>query len=546
MPGHTHLRELGSGGSGRVMLARRDADGVEVAIKYLSPQLLADADFAARFREEARLISMLGGPHIARLLDYVEGDGGAAIVMEPVDGVTLRRMIRERGATGPQAALVVLKGALLGLAAAHEAGVVHRDFKPENVLVTVAGDSKLVDFGIAVPAGAPEAVAGSPPYMAPELWEQAPASAATDVYAATIVFFECLTGRRPFDASDTAVLAHLHQSEPPPVDEAAEAVRGLLRHGLAKDPADRPPSAAAFLVELEETARDAYGPEWEREGRFGLGGLAALLIGFGVHAPPQLAAGSSLARTLLGTTGKAVIAGTLATVTVTGIIAGMAVLNGAQREATPPLAAPRTPAATSVASPPSALPEPSARESSPAEPPPLERWPSAEASLPIAVLPPPARPTAAEPSRPEPTRPEPSRPEPSAPETRKPREPQEPTPPPQQPEPQEPPQPQEPQPEEPRPTVTRPPAEPERPPERPPAEEREPRRHPNLRIEISASIRLPLLNGKKSPLLDSDLFLDLTTNLLGACVIPGSVLLGRGWARRRARNVRRTGRTGTD
>ncbi|PZG25777.1 serine/threonine protein kinase, partial [Spongiactinospora gelatinilytica] len=357
VPGHTHLRQLGSGGSGRVVLARRDADGAEVAIKYLSPQLLAEPSFAGRFREEARLISMLGGPHIARLLDYVEGDRGAAIVMEPVDGVTLRRMIRERGATGPQAALVVLKGALLGLAAAHEAGVVHRDFKPENVIVTVAGDSKLVDFGIAAPAGEPGAGAGSPPYMAPELWEQAPASAATDVYAATVVFFECLTGRRPFDASDAAVLAHLHQSEPPPVEQADEPVRGLLRHGLAKDPADRPPSAAAFLVELEETAGDAYGPEWEREGRFGLGGLAALLIGFGVHAPPQLTAGSSLARTLLGTTGKAIIAGTLATATVTGIIAGVAVLNGSQREAPPPLAAPRTPAATSVASPPPARPE---------------------------------------------------------------------------------------------------------------------------------------------------------------------------------------------
>ncbi|MDF5752259.1 serine/threonine protein kinase [Spongiactinospora sp. TRM90649] len=547
VPGHTHLRELGSGASGRVVLARYDADGTHVAVKYLSGDLLADPRFVARFREEARFIATLGGPHIARLLDYVETPDGAAIVMELVDGVTLRRLIRERGATGPQAALAVLKGALLGLAAAHEAGVVHRDFKPENVLVTVDGGSRLVDFGIAVPSGDAAGVAGSPPYMAPELWRNDPASPATDVYAATAVFFECLSGTRPFDG-DITVLAHRHAHSPPPVERVEEPLRELVGHGLAKDPADRPPSAAAFLVELEETARAAYGDDWEREGRLGLGGLAAALVGFGVHAPPELTMSTSLARTMLRPVlrPKAVIAGTLAIAAVTGAVATVAVVNSEDPAPTPVLAAPRTPAATSVATadPPRAKPSPGLPTRS--ERPRVES--SSVATLPIAVLPPQeeARTRAPVP------RPSASRPD----ETRRPRVPA-PTvsrPPRSQP-PEEPrPQPQNPGPTQtfrPQPSIQQPPPDvPERPrpappraePIRPPEPERpQPIRPPLLRIEISASIGLPVFKPKKIPLLDGNLLRDLTTNLLGMAVIPGSVLLGRGWARRRARNLRRTG-----
>ncbi|HEX4817438.1 MAG TPA: protein kinase [Nonomuraea sp.] len=278
VPGYTEVRELGSGAAGRVVLATRDHDGAAVAIKYLSDELRSDMGFVARFRHEARLLATLQSAHHARLIDYVESRQGAAIVMELVNGVSLRAIIKSEGPTGPEAALTVLKGSLLGLASAHAIGVVHRDFKPENVMVEDDGASKLVDFGIAVRAGEEAGAAGTPPYMAPEQWAGAPAAPATDVYAATAVFFECLTGTRPYRASTLAALAHQHQSAPIPVEEVPPALRGLVERGLAKNPAERPPTAEAFLTELEAVAAEGYGPDWEERGRRRLAALAGLLV----------------------------------------------------------------------------------------------------------------------------------------------------------------------------------------------------------------------------------------------------------------------------
>ncbi|MFB9201023.1 protein kinase [Nonomuraea spiralis] len=278
VPGYTEVRELGSGAAGRVVLATRDHDGVEVAIKYLNDELRSDMGFVARFRHEARLIGTLQSSHHARLIDYVESGQGAAIVMELVNGVSLREILRSEGPTGAEAALVVLKGSLQGLAAAHSIGVVHRDFKPENVMVQGDGVSKLVDFGIAVRAGEGVSAAGTPPYMAPEQWAGGPAGPTTDVYAATVVFFECLTGTRPYRAPNIAALARQHQSAPPPVEEVPQALQGLVERGLAKQPDERPPSAEAFLTELEAIAAEAYGADWEERGRRRLAALAGLLI----------------------------------------------------------------------------------------------------------------------------------------------------------------------------------------------------------------------------------------------------------------------------
>ncbi|MEU6536991.1 serine/threonine-protein kinase [Streptomyces sp. NPDC047000] len=278
VPGYTESSELGAGASGRVVLAVHQETGVPVAVKYLSESLLARPGFVTGFRAEARLLGGLESPYVAGLYEYVESPDGAAIVMELVDGVSLRTLLTRQGPLEPEAALVVLKGSLLGLADAHRVGVVHRDYKPENVLVVPDGSSKLVDFGIAVDSGTQVGIAGTPSYMAPEQWTGAPASPAADVYAATATFFECLTGHRPYTGDNLAELALRHVDAPVPVGEVPEPVRDLVLRGLAKDPARRPGHAELFVAELEAVAGAAYGPGWEERGRSRLAALVALLL----------------------------------------------------------------------------------------------------------------------------------------------------------------------------------------------------------------------------------------------------------------------------
>ncbi|MFF5445764.1 serine/threonine-protein kinase [Streptomyces sp. NPDC012888] len=300
VPGYRETRELGSGGSGRVVLAVHEATGTPVAVKYLSARFLADPAFLSEFRAEARLLGGLRSPYVVGFYEYVEAPGGAAIVMELVDGVALRALLGPDGRTEPEAALALLKGSLLGLAAAHRAGVVHRDYKPENVLVAADGSSKLVDFGIAAGRGSTPGVAGTPAYMAPEQWQGGPASPAADVYAATAVFFECLTGRKPYTGQNFAELALQHVEAPVPDAEAPEPVRPLLRRGLAKRPEQRPEDAEAFVAELEALARGAYGDDWEERGQRKLAALAALLpLLFPAAAEPAVGT-TALADTSLG------------------------------------------------------------------------------------------------------------------------------------------------------------------------------------------------------------------------------------------------------
>jgi len=279
VPGYIEERQLGKGTSGRVVAAVNEATGKRVAIKYLSSALVGNPTFMWQFRAEAAVTRSLDVPQIVRVFDYVEEPGrGAAIVMELVKGVSLHEMIGQSGPTGPEAALAVLKGSLLGLAAAHAAGIVHRDYKPENVLVDAEGNSKLTDFGVAVQAGKKLPSAGTPLYMAPEQWNGAPSSPATDIYAATAVFFECLTGKVPFSGR-LPRLRQQHETAAVPLDQIPEpALRSLIVRGMAKDPADRPADAIAFAGELETAATAAYGADWEARGRAHLaGGVAALL-----------------------------------------------------------------------------------------------------------------------------------------------------------------------------------------------------------------------------------------------------------------------------
>ena len=299
VPGYTGLKALGSGGFGDVVLARHDESGTEVAIKYLRRDLLADTRFAEMFRGEAAVLASMDDPHVVRLYEYVESPSGAAIVMELVDGVSLRQILARQGGTTPEAALVVLQGSLLGLAAAHARGVVHRDYKPDNVLVDADGASKLTDFGIAARAGDRSARGGTLAYAPPEQFAGEPASPAGDVYAATATFFECLTGRPPFRGDTAAALMYQHMSEPVPVDAVPEPVRPLVAAGMAKQPGDRPADAATFVAVLSTVAAEAYGPRWHERGRSHLAEAALLLAALWPSGGQAAVQGTTVEKILL-------------------------------------------------------------------------------------------------------------------------------------------------------------------------------------------------------------------------------------------------------
>ena len=304
VPGYTELRELGAGATGRVLLARHDDTQTLVAIKHLSAELASDPAFLERFRAEALVLEELRHPNIVGVYEYMERDGEAVLVMELVDGVPLRAMVEKGGAEHPEAALLVLRGSLLGLERAHAAGVVHRDYKPENVLVDREGTSKLLDFGIAVRVGESGWRAGTPHYMAPEQWTTGAVTPRTDVYAATAVFYECLLGQPPYQADDLTRLRAQHENAPIPADSAPAPVRRLLRRGLAKQPEERYESSAAFLADLEDAAQSGYGADWaERGGKLLVAsvlGLAALLPLTAGGAATAAAGGTTTSVTNLG------------------------------------------------------------------------------------------------------------------------------------------------------------------------------------------------------------------------------------------------------
>ncbi|WP_242884450.1 serine/threonine-protein kinase [Actinomadura litoris] len=299
-------RELGRGAQGRVVLAHHAGSRTPVAIKYLAR---GEESALTSLRAEAQMLGRLTSPYVARLYRFTESEHGAAIVMEAVNGASLKDVLAENGRLEPEAALLVLKGSLLGLAAAHSVGVVHRDYKPANVVVQADGLSKLVDFGVAVLSGE-GSFAGTPAYMSPEQWRGEPATPATDVYAATCVFVECVTGQRPFRADGRAALMNQHLTAAPDVQDMPEALRPLVAEGMAKAPQERPPGAAAFVSRLEAAAAAAYGPDWEQRG---VRALAAAAVGLAALFPlGALAVAPGAAGAAAGTAGAGTAAGSAA------------------------------------------------------------------------------------------------------------------------------------------------------------------------------------------------------------------------------------------
>jgi eukaryotic-like serine/threonine-protein kinase len=256
------VRMIGSGGMGTVWEAEDETLGRPVAVKVLSESLAAGEHAVRRFEREAQAAARLSGPYIAAVYDFGRSEGRPYIVMELVPGETLADRLAREGPLPPLEASRIATRVAEALEEAHRAGIVHRDVKPGNVMLTPAGDVKVMDFGIAAAAWAERVttsglVLGTPSYLAPEQAKSEKTTPASDVYALGAMLYEMVAGRPPFVAESPVALALAHiREDPRPLDQVADGVPPNLASAsmaaLAKDPAERPPSAAAFASMLRE------------------------------------------------------------------------------------------------------------------------------------------------------------------------------------------------------------------------------------------------------------------------------------------------------
>ena len=244
------VSRIAIGGMGEVWKANDSVIGRTVAIKILKDEYMGDSGFRERFRAEARHAALVNHEGIANVFDYGEEEGSAYLVMELVPGEALSS-IREREKILPAPrVLSIVSQTASALHAAHQAGLVHRDIKPGNLLITPDGSVKITDFGIArladqVPLTATGQVMGTVQYLAPEQAGGKPASPATDVYSLGIVAYEALAGKRPFRGESQVAIAMAQIKETPPElpSSIPSAVRALVMSCMAKKPEGRPASA---------------------------------------------------------------------------------------------------------------------------------------------------------------------------------------------------------------------------------------------------------------------------------------------------------------
>ncbi len=259
---------IASGGMGEVWRGTDLAIDRHVAIKVVRPEHADDEEGLARFRAEAHHAGSLSHPNIAQVFDYGEAAGPEPgyLVMELVDGLSLTRMLDD-GPLPPDDVMDVVAQAARGLAAAHRAGLVHRDIKPGNLLVRSDGLVKITDFGIAHAADEtsvtqPGMLIGTPAYLAPERVSGAPASPATDLYSLGVVAYQCLTGQVPFAGEPLVVaLAHLDQGMPGLPPSVPPGVAALVAEMTRQDPAARPPSAWDVALRAEHLRALLSSPE---------------------------------------------------------------------------------------------------------------------------------------------------------------------------------------------------------------------------------------------------------------------------------------------
>jgi serine/threonine protein kinase len=256
------LAKLGTGGMGSVWLAEHFGLGRKVAVKILPPEMGRDPEYVARFMREATTAGRMEHPNIVQIHDVGYAEGRHFIVMQYVDGESLSTVVENLGAMEPRDAARIASGMLRGLQHAHEEGVVHRDVKPDNVLITKGDEPKLLDFGLAIETETAlqitkdGMVVGTPYYLAPEQARGQKATPLCDVYAAGVTLYYLLTGKRPFvGATALAVLnKHIHEPPVPPMKHKPgipKPLNDIILKMMAKKPADRYQSAAAAANDLD-------------------------------------------------------------------------------------------------------------------------------------------------------------------------------------------------------------------------------------------------------------------------------------------------------
>jgi len=258
------LERLGQGGMGAVFKARQISMDRIVALKVLSPSLAEDEAFVRRFVREARSAAKLSHPNIVQGIDVGHADGYHYFAMEFVDGLTVRDLINQEGQIEEERAVKTIRAVALALVEAQGHGIIHRDIKPDNIMITRKGEVKLADLGLARSTEKLDTVTavgttvGTPPYMSPEqVRGEAGLDARADIYALGATLYHMVTGECPFKGPTAAATMALHITErvPPPKEKNPELCSGtcnLIQRMMAKRREDRPQTPSELLEEIEE------------------------------------------------------------------------------------------------------------------------------------------------------------------------------------------------------------------------------------------------------------------------------------------------------
>ncbi|MBX5475390.1 MAG: serine/threonine protein kinase, partial [Thermoleophilia bacterium] len=317
---------VGSGGMSSVYRAHDRLLDRRVALKILHEHYSNDEEYVERFRREARAVAQLSHPHIVTVIDRGADDGRQFIVFEYVEGENLKQLVERHGQLPVRRALELAIAVADALAFAHAHGLVHRDVKPQNVLLDVEGEVKVTDFGIARSLGVDRGVTqtgtvlGTSTYISPEQAGGKPVTPATDVYALGVVLWELVTGEVPFPGDNFVAVALRHINEPPPSllaarPDAPPRLAAAIERALAKDPARRFRSMKDFAAELRACLAELGGGDPEQT-----------LVSMPAAAPKAPA--RTMRRRARRSRGRLLAAAVVAVAAVAAVVAGVLALGG--------------------------------------------------------------------------------------------------------------------------------------------------------------------------------------------------------------------------